>query len=455
MMQTNPKKSTQDQDLIDASEYLIKRAKELGADAADCACDKSQSLSTSVRMGALENVEREESRSAGLRVLFGKRQAGASSSALNKSALDELAERVVQMAKLAAEDPYCGIIDSESTAKNIQDLALEDTTEPEIEWLEQVSLEAEAAALKIDGIKNIAGCGASWGRTEAIYAASNGFIGGYCGTYWSISIAPMAQRGEFMERDYDSTQARFKADLKGAKSIGISAANRAVSRLGATKMPSIKAPVILEARVARSILGMLIGAISGNAIARGVSFLRDDLGKEIFTSNINIIDDPFIKGGWGSKPFDGEGAIVSRQSIIENGMLNSWLLNSATAKQLGLKSNGHASMNAGGPPGIGVSNFILQPSNKSLLDLIKLANNGLLVSEAMSPSFNPNTGDYSVGVSGRIINNGELGAPVSEITIAGNMKEIFKNITQANDLENKSAIDCPSLLIDGMIIGGS
>lgn len=447
--------TTQDQELIDASEYLIKRAKELGADAADCACDKSQSLSTSVRMGALESVEREESRSAGLRVLFGKRQAGASTSALNKSALDELAMRVVQMAKLAAEDPYCGIIDTDLTAKSIVNLELEDISEPQIDWLEQISLEAETAALKVDGIKNIAGCGASWGRTEAIYAASNGFLGGYSGTYWGLSIAPMAQRGNFMERDYDSSMARFKANLKSAKSIGINAANRAVARLGAVKMPSVKAPVILEARVAKSILGMLIGAISGNAIARGVSFLRDDLGKEVFPKNLNIIDNPLIKGGWGSKPFDGEGAEVNRQAIIENGVLKTWLLNSASAKQLGLKSNGHASMNAGGPPGIGVSNFILEPANQSLQDLIKLANNGLLVCEAMSPSFNPNTGDYSVGVSGRRIENGELTSAISEVTIAGNMKDIFKNITPANDLENKSAIDCPSLLIDGMIIGGS
>lgn len=453
-MTQNPK-SSKDQELIDASEYLIKRAKELGADAADCACDKSQSLSISVRMGALESVEREESRSAGLRVMFGTRQAGASTSALNKSSLDELAERVVQMAKLAGEDPYCGIIPSAETAKDLIDLELEDFSEPQIEWLEQSALEAEASALKVHGITNIAGCGSSWGRTEAIYAASNGFLGGYCGTFWGISIAPMAQRDDFMERDYESSVARFINKLSNPKSIGIQAANRAVSRLGATKMPSMKAPVILEARVARSILGMLIGAISGNAIARGVSFLREELGNEIFPKHINIIDDPFIKGGWGSKPFDGEGAQVSRQNIVEDGVLNSWLLNSSTAKQLGLKSNGHASMNAGGPPGIGVSNFILQPSNKTLVDLIKIANNGLLVSEAMSPSFNANTGDYSVGVSGRRIENGELTTPVSEITIAGNMKDIFRNITQANDLEDKSAIDCPSLLIDGMIIGGA
>ena len=452
---TQTLRTSQDQELIDASEYLIKRAKELGADAADCACDKSQSLSASVRLGSLESVEREESRSAGLRVMFGQKQAGASTSALNKAALDELAARVVQMAKLAAEDPYCGIIDASQTAKNFIDLELEDFSEPKIEWLEQCALEAEAAALKVQDISNIAGCGSSWGRTEAIYAASNGFLGGYCGTFWSLSVAPMAQRNNFMERDYESSVARFQAKLKSPKSVGIKAANRAVSRLGATKMPSMKAPVILEGRVARSLLGMLIGAISGNAIARGVSFLREDLGNDVFPAHINIIDDPFIKGGWGSKPFDGEGAEVSMKNIVENGVLNSWLLNSSSAKQLGLKSNGHASMNAGGPPGIGVSNFVLEPSKQSLDDLIKIANNGLLVCEAMSPSFNPNTGDYSVGVSGRRIENGELTSPVSEITIAGNMKDIFKNITQANDLENKSAIDCPSLLIDGMIIGGS
>lgn len=445
----------QDPALFEATQYLLKRAKELGADHADCACNKSQSLGVSVRLQNLENVEREESRSAGLRVMFGKKQAGASTSALTTDALNQLAERVVAMAKMAAEDPYCGIANEADIEKHIRDLKIEDNRDPEISWLEQQAMECEQASLDVKGVTNSAGCGASWGKSEIVYGASNGFMGGYGGTSWGIGIAAMASTDDDMQRDYDSHSARFKDLLKDPKIIGRNAGERAVARLGAIKIASQKSPIILEARIARSILGYLIGAISGASIARGVSFLRDKLGQQIFAENINIIDDPLLLGGWGSKPFDGEGVKVSKQNIIENGVLNSWLLNTSSALQLGLKTNGHASMNPGGPSGIGVSNFVLQPSNLSQDDLIKQMNNGILIIEAMSPSFNANTGDYSVGVAGYKIENGKRGSAVSEITIAGNMLDIFKNIIPGNDLEGKSAMDCPSLLIDGMTIAGS
>lgn len=445
----------QDQALYDAANYLLSRAKELGADAADCACNKSMSLGVAVRLGKLENVEREEARSAGLRIIIGKQQAGASTSALNKEALDILANRVVSMARAAAEDPYCGIASEANIETNIRNLEIEDNCEPDLAWLEERALECEAAALEVKGVTNIAGCGSSWGKSEVVYGATNGFIGGYGGTSWSLGVAALAGEGDDKERDYAGHSARFKPLLRGAKLIGIEAGERAVARLGSRKIASIKAPVILEARVARSIMGYLIGAISGTAIARGVSFLRDKLGQQIFAQNINIIDDPFKLGGWGSKPFDGEGVKVSKQSIIENGTLTNWLLNTSTALQLGLATNGHASMNQGGSAGIGVSNFVLQPSNLSQDDLIKQMGNGLFIIEAMSPSFNPNTGDYSVGVAGIEIINGEKAGAISEITIAGNMTQIFASLIPANDLEGKSAIDCPSLLIDGMTIAGS
>lgn len=449
------KEQMQDQALYDAANYLLARAKELGADAADCACNKSMSLGVSVRLGKLENVEREEARSAGLRIIIGKQQAGASTSALNKDALDILANRVVSMARAAAEDPFCGIAAQSDIETEFRNLEIEDKREPDLAWLETHALECEAAALGVKGVTNIAGCGSSWGKSEVVYGASNGFIGGYGGTSWSLGISALAEKDDDMVRDYDSHSARFKNLMKSPRIVGENAGLRAVERLGSTKLSSRKSPIILEARVARSILSTLIGAISGAAIARGVSFLRGKLGHEIFNPNINIIDDPFVLGGWGSKPFDGEGVKVSKQSIVENGVLNSWLLNTSTALQLGLTTNGHASMNQGGSAGIGVSNFVLQPSSLSQNDLIQQMGNGLLVVEAMSPSFNPNTGDYSVGVAGIEIVNGAKAGAVNEITIAGNMADMFASLIQANDLEQKSAIDCPSVLIDGMTIAGS
>lgn len=442
-------------ELQDATQYLLKKAKELGADFADCACIGSQSLGVSVRLGALESVEREESRAAGLRVIIGKKQAGATTSALTQDALNQLAERVVSMAKMAAEDKYCAYPSEDELAKEIIDLEMEDKTEPDIQKLEEEAIKCEAAALAVKGISNIAGCGSSWGRSDGFYGSSIGFLGGYSGTSWGYGIAPMAQNGDDMVRDYESDSSRFMSKLRSAEEVGRIAGEKTVARLGATKIPSATAPIILKNRVARSILGFLIGAISGSAVARGVSFLRESLNKQIFPENISIIDDPLIKGGWGSRPFDGEGVRVSRQEIIKDGVLTNWLLNSSTALQLGLKTNGHASMNTGGAPGVGVSNFFIPPSEKTFEDLLSMANNGLLVTEAMSPSFNPNNGDYSVGVAGFKIENGKIGAPVNEITIAGNMLDIFKSIIVCNDNEYKSSLDCSSILIPNMTIAGA
>lgn len=440
--------------LYEATDYLLKKAKQLGADSADCACESAQSLNVSVRMGALENVEREESISAGLRVIIGKKQAGATTSSFTKDSLDILAERVVFMAKVATEDKYCTIAEENDLAKEILDLNLVDKEEPSIEFLETAALECESGALGVNGITNIAGCGTSWGINHVVYSATNGFNSGYAATNWSVGVAAIALKDEDMVRDYETHNSRFKNSLKNPKHIGQLAGERTIKHLGAKKINSQKAPVILENRVASSLLKYFSNAISGNAIARGVSFLRNSLETQVFHKDINIIDDPFIQSGFGSKPFDGEGVKVSRQSLIENGVLTSWLLNSACAKQLGLKTNGHATMNIGGAPSIGTSNLILLPSSLSLEQLFATANNGIFVTETMSPSFNSNTGDYSVGVSGFKIENGVLTHAVNEITIAGNLLEIFKTIIAGNDLEGKGSTDCPSLLIENMMIAG-
>lgn len=441
--------------LVDATQYLLKRAKELGADMADCSCDLSQNLDVSVRMGALENVERSESLSAGLRVIIGKRQAGASTSSLSKSSLDELASRVIAMAKLATPDPYCGIGEEGLLCNDIRDLKLIDDNLPKIEWLEEQALICEEAAQKIDKITNIAGCGASWNYGHFIYGASNGFIGGFGSSTWGLGIAPIAQSDDDMQRDFESHNSRFQSGLKNAALIGEAAGIRAAKRLNPRKIKSMTAPVVLEARVAKGIIGLMISAISGSSIARGISFLKNSLNEQIFSSEINIIDNPFIEKGWGSRPFDGEGLAMSKLNIVENGVLKHWLLNSSAARQLGLETNARASFAQGGAQGIGTSNFIVMPSTRSREDLFKLANNGVFVTEAMSPSFNPNNGDYSVGVSGFMIENGFITFPVSEITIAGNILGIYKSIMVANDLEGKSSLDCPSILIDAMTIAGA
>jgi PmbA protein len=438
-----------------AVDRLLARAKALGADGADAACVDRKSLSASVRLGKLEGVESEESCSAGLRVLIGQKQAGASTSDFSDVALDTLAERVVAMAKAAAEDPWCGIPDASELAKTQPKLDLWDDTEANIAALEARALAAEEGALAVKGVTNSGGSGADWGASGVVYGASNGFRGFYRGTSWGLGLSAIAGEGDDKERDWNSDSSRFVSSLRDPIKIGQEAGERAVARLGGTKLESCTAPVIFEHRMSSRLIGTLLGGISGTAIARGVSFLRDKLGQQIFAKGINISDDPLMQGGWSSHPFDGEGRAVSARNIIEDGVLTTWLLNGATARQLGLQSTGHASLNPGGSPGVGSSNIILHPGSRDLTDLMGDASTGLMVIETLSPSFNANTGDYSVGVSGLWFENGKIVRPVNEITVAGNMLDIFASLIPGNDNQGRSSLDCPSLLIPSMTIAGA
>jgi PmbA protein len=440
--------------LSDAVDRLLSRAKALGADGADAAVSDRQSLSVSVRLGKLEGVEREESRSAGLRVLIGQRQAGASTSDFSPAALDALAERVVAMARLAPEDPWTGLPVPGETASEIADLALHDPSEPTLDRLESRAVVCERAALDIEGVTNSAGASADWGAGRALYGATNGFRGAWQSSSWHVGTAVLAERGDHKERDYESRGARRERDLPDAASIGREAGERAVLRLGSRKRESCIAPVIFENRVASRFLAMLAGAISGAAVARGVSFLRDAMGQQVFAPGIEIIDDPLVPGGWGSRPFDGEGLAGRARTVIEDGLLTTWLLNRAAAAQLGLVSTGHASLNPGGPPGVSASNLTLTPGDLSLDMLMSEAGEGLLVQETLSPSFNPNTGDYSVGVSGQWFELGRPVHPVSEMTVAGNMADIFARLVPGGDLENRSSMNSPSVLIDALTVAG-
>jgi PmbA protein len=443
------------QNLTGAVERLLDRAKALGAEGADAACVDRKALSVSVRLGKLEEVESEESRSAGLRVLIGKKQAGASTSDFSPAALDALAERVVAMARAAAEDKYCGLPDATMLAKDIPDLQLYDEQIGNVATLEARALECEAAALAVQGVTNSGGAGADWGASEVVYGATNGFLGSYRGTSWGIGLSAIAEKGDDKERDWDHDSARFQADLKDPARVGQRAGERTIARLGATKLESCTAPVIFEERVAARLVGFLIGGISGAAIARGVSFLREKMNEQIFAKGIVISDDPLKLGGRASHPFDGEGLPVSARNLIEDGVLTTWLLNGASARQLGLHSTGHASLNPGGAPGISSTNIRLHPGQANLAGLMGQAGTGLLVSETLSPSFNANTGDYSVGVAGYWFENGQIVRPVSEITVAGNMLDIYARLTPGNDSEGRSSMDVPSVLIETMTIAGT
>jgi PmbA protein len=438
-----------------AVERLLAHAKTLGANGADAACIDRKSLSASVRLGKLEGVESEESCSAGLRVLVGQKQAGASTSDFSDAALDTLAKRVVAMAKAAAEDPWCGIPDPSELARDQVDLAMWDDTQPDIAELEARALACEEGALAVKSVTNSGGSGADWGASGVVYGASNGFRGFYRGTSWGLGLSAIAGEGDDKERDWNSDAARFHSGLRDPFKIGQEAGERAVARLGGTKLESCTAPVIFEHRMASRLIGFFLGGISGTAIARGVSFLRDKLGAQVFGKGLTISEDPLKLGGWSSHPFDGEGRAVAARNLIEDGVLTSWLLNGATARQLGQKSTGHASLNPGGSPGVSASNVTLMPGTQDLAGLMKDAGKGLLVVETLSPSFNANTGDYSVGVSGLWFENGMIVRPVNEITVAGNMLDLYATLIPGNDNQGRSSLDCPSLLIPSMTIAGA
>lgn len=437
-----------------ALDALLQHARAAGADAADASVSMSESLSVDVRMGAFEGVERSENRSIGLRAFLGKRQAGATSSDLSADGLRELAARVVAMAKLAPEDPFCGLLDPAERAASIPDLDTHDDARPDADALEALAQDAERAALAVAGVTNSSGAGASWSAGFVEMATSDGFRGASRASSYGVGVSVIAERDGKMERDYDGRTTRFLSELPAASALGTRAGERAVARLGARKLESRKAPVIFENRVAARLIGPLFGAISGAAVARGVSFMKDKLGAQVFAKGVTIEDDPFRKRGLSSRPFDGEGAPGMKRHIIDDGVLTTWLMNASAARQLGLKSTGHATLGHGGPPGISSSNVTLQPGDRDLAALMADAGAGVLVTEMFSPSLNANNGDWSVGFSGFWFENGAIAFPVSEITVAGNLLEMYARLIPGADLERRGGTDAPSILVDDLAIAG-
>ncbi len=435
--------------------HLIAAAHAAGADAADALIVESTAAGVSYRLGNLEDVERSESRHLGLRVFVGQRVAFVSSSDLARAAVDELPERAVAMARLAPEDRFAGLAPANLLAKQIADLDLEDALEPTTESLIARAKDIEAAAMAVPGVTNSEGGGASFGRNAIALATSEGFFGQYAATSSSLGVAVLAGEGTAMERDYDGVSARHASDLEPLEVVGRRAGERTVARLNPRKAKSAALPVVFDPRVAGSLLGHLIGAISGNAIARGVSFLKDCLGAEVFAPGITIVDDPHRRRGLRSKPFDGEGVRNRRQNLIDKGVLTSWLLDCASARQLGLTTTGHAARGTSGPPAPAPTNLYMEAGLVDRAQLIADIKDGFYVTELMGMGVNAVTGDYSRGASGFWIENGEILYPVAGVTIAGNLKDMFRQLTPASDLDFRYGTNAPTLRVEGMTIAGA
>ena len=434
---------------------LVDKAKRAGADAADAVLFESVSLEVSYRLGAREDLERSESKDLGLRIFFGKKQAIVSSTDMTPASLDELLERGLAMAAAMPEDPYCGLADTDRLCTDIPDLDLNDPGEPTPEALYEMAAEAETAALAVAGVSNSESAGAGWGRNRIALVTSNGFSGGYATSSHSLFASVIAGEGTGMERDYDFTSARHGGDLDKPAAIGTSAGQRAVRRLNPRKVESQQIPVIFDPRVSNSMLGHFVGAISGTSVARGTSFLKDSLGKQIFAPGITIVDDPHRPRGLASKPFDGEGVANRRWLLAENGELATWIMDAASARQLGLASTGHASRGTSGPPAPSTTNLYMQPGACSRDELLADIASGLYITELIGFGVNGVTGDYSRGAAGFWIDKGELTHPVSELTIAGNLKDMFLNIPPANDLTFRYGNNAPTLRIDGLMVAGT
>jgi len=441
-------------DDIELANHAIERLKAFGADASDVLISASASLSVSCRLSEIEDLERAESRDIGLRAFIGQSQAFVSASGADHSMIDTLAERAVAMARNTLADPYCGLADVTRLAKKWDDLDLLDHYEPSAEELSKLALEIEDQARSHEGITNSEGAGAGWGHGGTTLVTSHGFAGTYKTSSFSMSCAVLAGTGDKMERDYASHSARHFSDLDSPKDIGDRAAKRALDRLNPRKIKSMKAPVIFDKRVSASLIGHLMGAISGSAVARGTSFLRQNMGQMIMPKGVSIIDDPLRQRGLRSAAFDGEGLPMSLLKPIDGGMLTCWLLESATAKQLGLESNARAGRGIGSPPGPSATNIHMEAGQRSVEEMMRDIGEGFLVTELIGMGVNGVTGDYSRGASGFWIENGEIAYPISEVTIADNLRDMFASLEPASDLSFRQSVNAPSILIPKMSLAG-
>lgn len=432
---------------------IVARAIAAGADAADAVFAADSALEVSVRLGALEDVGSTEGAELGLRVFVGKRNASVSTSDFSAASLAGLVERAVAMAREAPEDDWAGLAPADRLIHGRPPhLDLDDGVTVSPEALKQRALEAEDAARAVPGVTNSEGGSASASRSVTALATSHGFAGGYTVSSHGVSASVLAGSGSEMQRDYAYHSARHLNRLEDAALVGTRAGERAVERVGPGRLESGPMPVVFDPRVGSSLLGHLIGAIAGSAITRKTSFLQDALGDRVFAEGVTIRDDPHRPQGLRSRPFDGEGLPVSPLCIVDAGMLEMWLLDSASARQLGLEPTGHAARGIGGAPGVSSSNLYMAPGHVPPSTLLDGVNRGVYVTELIGMGVNGVTGDYSRGAAGFLIENGELTRPVAEFTIAGNLREMFLALTPANDLEFRYGINVPTLLVEGMTV---
>jgi PmbA protein len=439
--------------LTDLAERLVTAARRAGADAADALAVRSVSLAVEVREGAVEESERSEGDDVGLRVFVGRRQAVVSSNDV-KADVDGLAGRAIAMARAAPEDPFAGLADPAQLARDIPDLDLLDPDLPSVTLLEERAKRAESAALAVKGVTKSGGASASAGIAGMVLVTSQGFRGAYLNSGQSVSMTAIAGEGTAMERDYDYSSALHGADLEPPEKVGRTAAERTVERLNPRKVETKRVPVVFDRRVAGSLVGHLAGAINGSAVARKTSFLKDRLGEQLFRSGIHVIDDPRRKRGLRSRPFDAEGVATRRLAVVEDGMLTSWFLDSATARELGFVTTGHAQRGVSSTPAPGPSNLHLSAGADTPEALMADIAEGFYVTDLIGMGVNQVTGDYSRGASGFWIENGRRSYPVSEVTIAGNLIEMFRALSPANDLEFRFGTNAPTLRVEGLTVAG-
>lgn len=438
--------------LLDRASQLIDLAKAAGADAADAVVVRSRSQSVSVRLGKVENTESSESDDFSLRVFIGKRVA--SVSANPGFDLKVLAERAVAMARVSPEDPFACLADESRLAKSYPDLQLYDPTEVPTAELRDKALAAEEAALAVDGVTNSGGAGASAGMGGLVLVTSHGFQGAYSGSRFGFSASVIAGAGTKMERDYDYDSRLYYAELDNPTDVGRRAGERAVKRLNPRQVPTANGvTVVFDPRVARGFVGHIAGAINGASVARKTSFLRDRMGEQVLKAGLNITDDPLVVRGSSSRPFDGEGVTGERMVMIEDGVLKHWFLSTSTARELGLETNGRGAR-GGSAVSPTSTNLALEPGDIAPQDLIRQIGNGFYVTELIGHGVDMITGEYSRGATGFWIENGELAYPVSEVTIASNLKEMFMRLTPASDIDRKFGVASPTLAIEGMTLAG-
>ena len=443
--------STVSDSLIERASALVEAAKKAGADSADAVVVSGQSLGVDVRLGKLEETNRSENDGFSLRVFIGSRTAAISAN--DASAVDLLAARAVAMAKVAPEDPYACLAEKHRLAKTFPNLELFDDSEVDASALTDLARETEEAGLAVKNVSNSGGASAGWGTGGLVLVTSDGFCGSYRSSSFSTSVSVVAGEGTNMERDYDFDSKRHLADLRAPAEIGKAAGERAVKRLNPRKVESQTLSVIYDPRVSTGLVGHLAGGVNAASIARKTSFLRDDMGGQLFRSDVNISDDPHRLRGLASRPFDGEGVSAQAMDVIKDGVLKTWFLDTATAKELDLETNGRASR-GGANPSPGRTNLTLHNGERSVDDMMKDIGTGLYITELIGSGVSLVTGDYSRGASGYWIEKGEMAYPVSEITIAGNLRDMFARLISANDLEYRFSTNAPSVLIENMAVAG-